>query len=72
MPALPNAPLATLETKGLTRRQRPVDALRVWAGWLARHRSRKHLAQLDAHMLRDIGLSEHSASTEVCKPFWRD
>jgi uncharacterized protein YjiS (DUF1127 family) len=43
----------------------------VRAAW-RRHRSRQHIAQLDAHMLRDIGVSFSDAEEEANKPFWRD
>jgi uncharacterized protein YjiS (DUF1127 family) len=38
---------------------------------LTRHRDRKALAQLDAHILRDIGLTPEDARTEAAKPFWQ-
>jgi uncharacterized protein YjiS (DUF1127 family) len=50
----------------LTRRLR--DTL---AEVFARRRDRRMLAHLDAHLLRDIGLSEDDAQTEAAKPFWR-
>lgn len=37
----------------------------------ARRRDRRLLGQLDAHLLRDIGLSPDEAETEATKPFWR-
>ena len=40
--------------------------------WLARRRSRRTLAALDPHMLRDIGLTMQDAQAERAKPFWRD
>jgi uncharacterized protein YjiS (DUF1127 family) len=40
--------------------------------WRSRHRSRAALARLDAHHLRDIGLSATAARRETQKPFWRD
>lgn len=40
--------------------------------WRHRRATRRALARLDAHMLRDIGLSSHSAADEIAKPFWRD
>lgn len=40
--------------------------------WQRRHRARASLARLDAHMLRDIGLSPGDAHAEISKPFWRD
>jgi uncharacterized protein YjiS (DUF1127 family) len=38
---------------------------------LTRRRDRNILAQLDSHLLRDIGLSPDEAKTECAKPFWR-
>jgi len=35
-------------------------------------RQRRHLARLDDHLLRDIGLSRRDVSMESEKPFWRD
>ncbi len=56
--------LALLAGRGV----RGTDALAVWT---ARQRSRAALARLDAHMLRDIGLSAEMAREETRKPFWR-
>jgi uncharacterized protein YjiS (DUF1127 family) len=36
-----------------------------------RHRSRQALAQLDGHLLRDIGVTFSEAENEINKPFWR-
>ncbi|HJS86451.1 MAG TPA: DUF1127 domain-containing protein [Acetobacteraceae bacterium] len=36
-----------------------------------RHRSRQSLAQLDARLLRDIGVTFAEAEEEMNKPFWR-
>jgi uncharacterized protein YjiS (DUF1127 family) len=36
-----------------------------------RYRSRQALAQLDARLLRDIGVTPMEASNEMNKPFWR-
>jgi uncharacterized protein YjiS (DUF1127 family) len=33
-------------------------------------RQRKHLDRLDAHMRRDIGLSEGQVHREVVRPIW--
>lgn len=41
------------------------------AAWELRYRTRKQLAQMPKHMLRDIGLSESHAELEAEKPFWR-
>jgi uncharacterized protein YjiS (DUF1127 family) len=36
-----------------------------------RYRSRRHIAQLDSHMLKDIGVSFAEAEAEANKPLWR-
>lgn len=36
-----------------------------------RRRDRSKLAQLDPHLLRDIGLDAVTAAEECAKPFWR-
>jgi len=38
---------------------------------LRRHRSRRRIAALDAHALKDIGVSFAEAEAEANKPFWR-
>ena len=38
---------------------------------LRRQRTRKNLAGLDGHLLRDIGLTPTDAEREANKPFWR-
>jgi|688.fasta_scaffold112686_3 uncharacterized protein YjiS (DUF1127 family) len=58
---------------GLTGRTRPQpNVLRAVSNWMARHRSRRALARLDPHLLRDIGLTDHQLAQELSKPFWRD
>ena len=44
----------------------------VVLAWETRARTRKHLRNLDRHMLKDIGLDPHSAAAEAELPFWRD
>ena len=39
--------------------------------WQQRHRDRRALDQLDAHMLHDIGLSRADVEHEVSKHFWQ-
>ncbi len=41
------------------------------AAWELRLRTRKHLSDLPAEMLADIGLDAYSAEAEATKPFWR-
>ena len=38
---------------------------------VSRARQRRALAQLDAHLLRDIGVTSYDATLEASKPFWR-
>lgn len=39
--------------------------------WQQRSRSRRQLAQLDARLLADTGISEAERQVELSKPFWR-
>jgi uncharacterized protein YjiS (DUF1127 family) len=48
--------------------QRLTDTLKTWKYRIV---SRRELMELDAHMLRDIGLSDLEAQSEASKPFWR-
>jgi uncharacterized protein YjiS (DUF1127 family) len=53
---------------------RPAPGPSVWqrAGVMwQRHRSRQRIAQLDADLLKDIGVSFSEAEAEANKPFWR-
>ncbi|PWV58908.1 DUF1127 domain-containing protein [Plasticicumulans acidivorans] len=40
--------------------------------WFHRYQQRRALLYLDAHLLKDIGVSRSEALEEGCKPFWRD
>lgn len=42
----------------------------IWL-WLMRVQSRRDLAMLSDHMLRDIGLTRGDVERELMKPFWR-
>jgi uncharacterized protein YjiS (DUF1127 family) len=44
------------------------DAPFVWA---ERAAERRHLADLDEHLLKDIGLNRADVETISTKPFWR-
>lgn len=44
--------------------------LRTVSRWLARGRQRRDLAALDAHLLKDIGVTHGEAVRESAKPFW--
>ena len=39
--------------------------------WTERRGSRRDLAELDAHLLRDIGLTKAEAAEEAAMPFWK-
>jgi uncharacterized protein YjiS (DUF1127 family) len=39
--------------------------------WMERSRQRRALAQLDDHLLRDIGLTRDEARSECANPFWK-
>lgn len=39
--------------------------------WRNRHSTRRDLARMSEHMLRDIGLTPGDADDEIAKPFWR-
>ena len=39
--------------------------------WLDRARQRRHLAELDDRMLRDIGLSRAEVDNETSRRFWQ-
>lgn len=46
-------------------------ALAVLWDWQFRARSRRQLARMDAHQLRDIGIDSRTRDIETAKPFWR-
>lgn len=45
--------------------------LSIVLDWRERGRSRRVLATLDDHLLRDVGLSRADAWQESRKPFWK-
>lgn len=50
----------------------PLGALRaLLREWRHRSRSRRELAELDEHLLKDVGITRDQARTEIDKPFWR-
>lgn len=52
--------------------RRTLSALATHAdACLARSRQRRALAELDEHLLRDIGLTAYDVTREESKPFWR-
>ena len=47
------------------------DAVDLVLTWQARARSRRELASMDEHTLKDIGVTRLDVVMEVDKPFWR-
>ena len=47
-----------------------LNAVNRAVAWEAMARSRKSLSQLDAHLLRDIGLDATTAQEQATRPFW--
>mgnify|MGYP005751712985 CR=1 FL=1 len=43
----------------------------VLSALLLRRRGRRELLELDARLLRDVGISREQALREADKPFWR-
>ncbi len=50
---------------------RPLSRIRLVAVWYDRWIMRQQLAELDDHMLQDIGLDRAAVRKEIDKPFWR-
>ena len=49
----------------------PPAGVRVLSVWRARYTRRRVMAQLDDHLLHDIGLKRADVERESAKPFWR-
>lgn len=47
-----------------------LSPLRLLAALAANRRSRQALARLDAHLLRDVGLTPDRARAEAARPVW--
>ncbi|MFP7672599.1 DUF1127 domain-containing protein [Marivita sp. S0852] len=43
----------------------------VLTQWTERRRTRRHLGQLDDHLLRDVGLDRLAAQREADRKFWQ-
>ncbi len=39
--------------------------------WQDRARERRHLSELEPHILKDIGIAPSALHREISKPFWR-
>jgi uncharacterized protein YjiS (DUF1127 family) len=64
-------PQTQIQTLPLRRLGFFARSLIVLTAALNRRRDRQRLAQLDAHLLRDIGIEAQEARRECAKPFWR-
>jgi uncharacterized protein YjiS (DUF1127 family) len=56
------------------RRWLPLRDMLSWDSFAAawrRYRSRQRIAELDSHLLKDIGVGFAEAEAEANKPFWR-
>ena len=40
--------------------------------WQQRYELRRHLLEMDDHLLEDMGFSRVEARQEAAKPFWKD
>lgn len=47
------------------------QVIRVVDRWIERSRQRRALADLNDHLLKDIGITRSEAACEIQKPFWR-
>ena len=47
------------------------SVVRTVLQWNQRSRQRQALADLDDHLLKDIGISPKAAAAEAGQPFWR-
>ena len=67
--------VASVPGVGLERRLREALSARLWKAavrWADRARQRRDLAGLDAHLLKDIGVTPGEAAREAAKPFWEE
>lgn len=65
-------PSAPALPEPLTHARRMARGLLTIIGtWIQHSRQRRALANLDDHLLRDIGVSRSEATREIDKPFWR-
>lgn len=71
------SPILPAEATNLThpeKRGRPSLGVIRWSwlwSWHERWRQRRILEEMEAHRLKDIGLSRAQARYEAAKPFWR-
>lgn len=71
-PGAPAQAMAARLERGLPTPAESLVALwRTLIRWQRRHEGRRALAQLDARLLADVGLTREQAEAESRKPFWR-
>lgn len=51
-------------------RQRPAGGFGAIFSWMERARQRRQLADLDTHLLADIGVTAEQVRRECRRPFW--
>ncbi len=66
-PAASSAAVVTRRGRGQNTPSAWTHARELWR----RYRTRVAIARLDAHLLRDIGVTFSEAEQEANKPFWR-
>lgn len=49
----------------------PERLLRTLVVWQKRYEDRQRMADLDSHLLRDVGLDRAAIQAETSKPIWR-
>jgi uncharacterized protein YjiS (DUF1127 family) len=62
--------VASAGTERRLRQAAVAHILHTLALWFGRARQRRDLAELDAHLLKDVGLTPYEARRESAKPFW--
>jgi uncharacterized protein YjiS (DUF1127 family) len=71
MPVIP----AIAVPRRIPRKHAPLSAFRRFARWCtlchARAAQRRHLAELDERMLKDVGITPAEAARESARPWWR-
>ena len=66
----PNPVTAGVDVRALNETYK--DFIKTIQTWKSRHQTRRALANLDTHMLQDIGVSEEERRAEVKKSFWEE
>lgn len=59
-----------IRLRALPRKDWIANAFRGVETWKLRHKTRRHLAAVEARVLKDVGISEAQRFIESSKPFW--